>query len=146
MKNRYNNFLKWMFGGGAICVFSSIPITLIATELAKNDFEKALGLAFLMIFPIALAYLTIIVVKFLQYTKYEKQENKKTLEKAQSELTSEFKKVRMNNSCTIQKKLLECQAKIDTDGKIICKVQLDYETKFDSYEEFLRFFNLDDNS
>ena len=146
MKNRYSNLMKWLCGGGAILVASTLPIFLIAKAIGQNDSDKTLYCALLMMIPIFLVYTTIIVVKSVRWFKTEKQEEQETLEKAQKVLTSEFKKVWINYSSAINKKLFDCQAKVDTDGKIICKVCLDYETKYDSYEEFLRFFNLDENS
>lgn len=146
MKNRYSSLEKWVYVGGAIMVLLLLPIYLIAKVLGQNDVEKVFAYAFLLVILIFIVYFTGIIVKMVQYMKSEKKEKQKILEKAQSELTSEFKKVRMSHPNEINTKLFDCQAKVDTDGKIICKVHLDYETKYDSYEEFLRFFNLDENS
>ena len=146
MKNRYKSLQKWVYGGGAIFVLSSLPIFLIAKVLGQNDVEKFFAYAFLLVLLIFIVYFTGIIVKMVQWLKYEKQEEQEILENAQKELTSEFKKVRMSHPNEINTKLFDCQAKVDTDGKIVCKILLDYETKFDSYEEFLRFFSLDENS
>ena len=146
MKNRYSNLMRWLYGGGAILVILTLPIYLIAKAIGQNNSEKTIYYAFFMIIPIILIYVTIIIVKSVQYFKFEKQEKKETLEEARIWLTSKFKKVRLNNSKPIDEELFECQARIDTDGKIICKIHLDFETKFDSYEKFLHFFSLDENS
>ena len=61
--------------------------------------------------------------------------------KNKQKLTSEFKQVILNYSEPISKELFECQAKVDDDGKIVCKIQLDYEVKIENYEEFLSFFH-----
>jgi len=40
--------------------------------------------------------------------------------------------------------MFECKAKVDEDGKIVCEVFLNMKTTFESYEEFLRYFHLDE--
>ncbi len=65
------------------------------------------------------------------------------VEQARQELSTEIKQVFLNYSEFISKDLFECQAKVDNNGKIICKVQLDYEVKLENYEEFLSFFHFD---
>ena len=71
----------------------------------------------------------------------EERKEKEKLEKISKELTKEFKPVLLNYSEAISKDLFECQAKVDDEGKIIYKIHLDYDGKFENYEEFLRFFH-----
>ena len=65
-------------------------------------------------------------------------------EEKYKKLSSEFKNVQLKNSGTIIKEAFECQAKVNNDGKIICKVQLDIEDEFGNYEEFAKFFSCED--
>ena len=146
MKNTYSNFSKLLWCGGIMVCILAVFIALFASQISPNDPNKAIVIAMLIMIPLIVLYVAIVVLKFKQCCKLEKQENQSTLEKTQKELTAEFKKVQIKNSSAIDKQLFVCQAKIDTDGKILCKIQLDLETKFDSHEEFIRFFNLDQNS
>ena len=58
------------------------------------------------------------------------------------ELTSEFKPVMLIYSGDVPKERFECQAKVDENGEIICKIYVNYEVKLDNYEEFLKYFHL----
>lgn len=93
----------------------------------------------------AFIYLVISVIELVKYQKYVKKYKREEVEKASKELSTEFKKVLLNYSDPISKDLFECQAKVDDDGKIICKIQLDFETKIENYEEFLKFFHFSQN-
>ena len=146
MKNSYSNFMKWLWCGGIVLCILAVWIALFASQISPNDVNKAIVIAVLGIIPLFVLYSAIVVFKLKQCHKLEEQEKQATLEKTKKEITTEFKKVQIKNSSDIDKQLFECQAKIDTDGKIICKIQLDFETKFDSYEEFMHFFNIDENS
>ena len=66
------------------------------------------------------------------------------LEKSKEKLSPEFTTVLLNSSDDISKEKFKCQAKVDNDGKIICKINVDFTTKIDSYEEFLRYFHFDE--
>ena len=80
-------------------------------------------------------------MKIVKCHKRFKEVRKKTLEKTKEKLGSEFTTVLLNSSGNISKEKFECQAKVDNDGKIICKIHVDFETKIDSYEEFLKYFH-----
>ena len=81
--------------------------------------------------------------EFKKLERALKKYKRKILEESKEKLSSEFKTVFLNNSSNISKEIFKCQAKVDDDGKIICKICVDYETKLNSYEEFLRYFHFD---
>ena len=140
MQDQNKKIFRWIFGGGLLAVFLVIPEMLIAKSISNNP-EVWKPYATTMILITMFIYLIISVIKLVKYQKYAKSYKKEKLEKTSKELTKEFKPVLLNYSEPISKDLFVCQAKVDDDGKIVCKIQLDYEVKIENYEEFLRFFH-----
>lgn len=141
MQNQNKKIIWWVLGGGMFTIFLLIPETFIADWLSKNNPESFRSYAVIMMSITALIYLVISVIKLVKYQKYAKKYKREEVEKASKELSTEFKKVLLNYSDPISKDLFKCQAKVDDDGKIVCKIQLDFETKIENYEEFLKFFS-----
>ena len=141
MQDQNKKIIRWILGGGLLAVFLVIPEMLIAKSISNNNPEVWKPYATTMILITMFIYLIISVIKLVKYQKYAKSYKKEKLEKTSKELTKEFKPVLLNYSEPISKDLFVCQAKVDDDGKIVCKIQLDYEVKIENYEEFLRFFH-----
>lgn len=81
------------------------------------------------------------VIKLVKYQRYVKNYKQEKIRKVSRELTTEFKQVLLNDSESIPTELFKCQAKIDDDGKIVCKIKLEYEMKIENYKDFSRFFH-----
>ena len=143
MQDQNRKLFQWTLGGGLLIIFLVIPELLIAKSISNNNPEVWKPYALIMILITFFIYLIISVIKFVKYQKYAQKYQQEKVEQARQELSTEFKQVFLNYSEFISKDLFECQEKVDNDGKIICKVQLDYEVKLENYEEFLSFFNFD---
>ena len=141
MQDQNKKIFRWILGGGLLAVFLVIPEMLIAKSISNNNPEVWKPYATTMILITMFIYLIISVIKLVKYQKFAKSYKQEKLEKTSKELTKEFKPVLLNYSEPISKDLFVCQAKVDDDGKIVCKIQLDYEVKIENYEEFLRFFH-----
>lgn len=141
MKDQSSNLLKWVLGGGVFCVLITaieVGIVKLTTYNYPENYEAYLPI---MITITMCAYSIVTMVKYVQYQKWHKEYRREILEGAKEELGSEFKTVLLNSSDAISKEKFQCQAKVDSDGKIVCKIYVDFETKVDSYEEFLRYFH-----
>ena len=142
MEDQNKKISRWIIGGGLSALFLIILETLIATPIFKNNTELWRSHVVGMILITMFIYLIISVIKLVKYQKFAKNFKQEKLEKTSKELTKEFKPVVLNYSKPISKDLFECQAKVGDDGKIVCKIQLDYEVKIENYEEFLSFFHI----
>ena len=146
MKDRYTNLVyKYLIGGGTLGVALVIPETLLAKLLTKNNPEIYETCAFMMVFVTMSIYLVVSIVKSVQYFKWINQHEQEKLEETKKILNSQFKTVLLNSSIDIPKERFECQAKIGNDGKIICKIHLDFETNLDTYEQFQKQFHFAEN-
>jgi len=141
MEDQNKKIVRWILGGGLLAVLLVIPEMLIAQSISNNNPEVYASYATTMILITVFIYIIISVIKLVKYQKYAKNYVQERLEKASTELTQEFKEVLLNYSEPIPKDLFKCQAKIDEDGKIVCKIELDYEVKLENYEKFLRYFH-----
>ena len=142
MEDQNKKISRWIIGGGLSALFLIILETLIATPIFKNNTELWRSHVVGMILITMFIYLIISVIKLVKYQKFAKNFKQEKLEKTSKELTKEFKPVVLNYSEPISKDLFECQAKVGDDGRIVCKIQLDYEVKIENYEKFLSFFHI----
>lgn len=143
MENQNKKIFRWIIWGGLVCLLLAIPEMLIAKSISNNNPEVWTQYATTMLLITLFIYLIIFIINIVKYNKYVKNYKQERLEKASTELTTDFKQVLLNYSEPIPKDLFICQAKIDQDGKIVCKIKLDYEVKLENYEKFLRFFHFD---
>ena len=141
MQDQNKKIIRWVVGGGILALFLTIPEILIAKLISNNNPEVYDSYVITMAVITIFIYLTVSVIQFVKYQKYANNYKQEKLEKASKELTPEFKPVLLNYSEPISKDLFKCQAKIGDDGKIVCKIELDYEVKIENYEEFLRHFH-----
>ena len=141
MQDQNKKIIRWVVGGGILALFLTIPEILIAKLISNNNPEVYESYVITMAVITIFIYLTVSVIQFVKYQKYANNYKQEKLEKASKELTPEFKPVLLNYSEPISKDLFKCQAKIGDDGKIVCKIELDYEVKIENYEEFLRHFH-----
>ena len=141
MQDQNKKIIRWVVGGGILALFLTIPEILIAKLISNNNPEVYESYVITMAVITIFIYLTVSVIQFVKYQKYANKYKQEKLEKASKELTPEFKPVLLNYSEPISKDLFKCQAKIGDDGKIVCKIELDYEVKIENCEEFLRHFH-----
>lgn len=141
MQDQNKKIIRWVVGGGILALFLTIPEILIAKLISINNPEVYESYVITMAVITIFIYLTVSVIQFVKYQKYANNYKQEKIEKASKELTPEFKPVLLNYSEPISKDLFKCQAKIGDDGKIVCKIELDYEVKIENYEEFLRYFH-----
>lgn len=141
MKNQLNSVFKWIVGGGVLCVFLILPELWISKLITQNKSGTFETFFTTMFFLTICAYIAISTIKLVRYQKWSKQYNQEIFEKAKKKLNSKFVTVLLNNPNDICEENFDCQAKVDNDGKIVCKVCVDFETKFDNYEEFLKYFH-----
>lgn len=145
MQNQNRKTFRWILAGGLLTVILVIPEALIA-KLISNNNPEVLNMYFMtMVFITMFIYLIISTIYVVKYIKCVQKHEQEELKRTRKELTKQFKPVLLNYSEPISKNLFECQAKVDDDGKIVCKIQLDYEVKIENYEEFLRFFHFKQN-
>lgn len=141
MQNQNKKMFRWLLVGGLGSFLLIIPEMEIARFISKNNSESFRSYLTTMILITMFTFLIISVIKLVKYQKYAKNYNQERVEKVSKELSTEFKEVLLNYSEPISKELFKCQAKLDDDGKIVCKIQLNHEVKIESYEKFLRFFH-----
>jgi len=144
MQNQNKKILMWVGGLGLLMVFLVIPELLIAQSIYPNEPEAFKTCLTIMLLSTLSVYLIIATIKLVQYQRFVKEYKRNKIEEANKELTSEFKKVFIRYPGDISKDMFECKAKVDEDGKIVCEVFLNMKTTFESYEEFLRYFHLDE--
>ncbi len=143
MKNQNVKIFFEVMAGGILAIFLILPEMLISKLIYANSPEHYRFCVTVMIFITLLIYVIASIIRTVRYLNDFKKYKQEGLEKAHKELTKESKPVRLNYAGAISKDLFKCQARIDDDGKIACKIQLDYEVKLGSYEEFFNFFDFD---
>lgn len=141
MQDQNKKIFRWIFGGSLLVAFLAISEILIAKSIFNDNPEVWKPYAVTMILITMFIYLIISVIKLVKYQKFAKSYEQEKLEKTSKELTKEFKPVLLNYSEPISKDLFVCQAKVDDDGKIVCKIELDYVVEIESYEKFLSYFH-----
>lgn len=144
MKNSYDNFYyKWILGFGMFCAVLIIPEMWIAKLITQNHPGTYDTCITRIVFVTLSIYMIVAIIKSVQFFKYIEQHNQEKLEKSKITLDSDFKTVLLKSSSNIPAENFVCQAKIDDDGKIICKISLDYQTILANYEEFNEYFYFD---
>ena len=145
VKKQNEKVVKWVGGLGLLGILLTLPEMLIARTIYSND-PEAFKTCFTIMLLITLGlYLIIATIKIVQYEKFVKEYKRNKIEEAVQGLNSEYRKVFINYSGCISKDMIECKAKVDENGKIICEIFLDMKTTFDTYDEFLRYFHLAEN-
>lgn len=145
VKKQNEKVVKWVGGLGLLGILLTLPEMLIARTIYSND-PQAFKTCFTIMLLITLGlYLIIATIKIVQYEKFVKEYKRNKIEEAVQGLNSEYRKVFINYSGDISKDMIECKAKVDENGKIICEIFLDMKTTFDTYDEFLRYFHLAEN-
>lgn len=124
-----------------LSIMLCIPGGLVAFKYFPNSFE----MQFLcMSGPGIITFLVANIILGIKFQKAYKEYDKWLKEHSNEKLNSEFQKVHLKTFDGINKEAVECQAKVNNDGKIICKVHLDIEDEFSNYEEFVKFFSCED--
>lgn len=145
VKKQNEKVVKCVGGLGLLGILLTLPEMLIARTIYSND-PEAFKTCFTIMLLITLGlYLIIATIKIVQYEKFVKEYKRNKIEEAVQGLNSEYRKVFINYSGDISKDMIECKAKVDENGKIICEIFLDMKTTFDTYDEFLRYFHLAEN-
>ena len=139
METKFQKLMRRVLWGGVISVGLIILEILIAKRLFKDNTD---GYIQMMAAITMTVYVIISFIQLAQYNKYVKKYNQEKVEQASKELTSEYKPVLLKYSRSISPEMFECRARVEEDGKISCKVILDCEIEVESYDEFLRFFEI----
>ena len=137
MKNR---LVKLILGITVLPVSMFLFMVFIIGNIAKGDallIQQYLETGLLIFLLFYIIYSTFLL---LLYIKKEKKEHQILLTDVKNKLTSEFKPVCLKNSAEIPEEEFVCQAKRCEDGKIICKIKLNYEVELEDCEEFLDYF------
>lgn len=142
MQNENKKILRWFVVGGTVCFLLAFIEIIIAQVISNNNDELFCFYGKSMLLITMFIFLLISIIKYVKYQRFVKKYKNEKVEKAKEKLSTEFKEVYLNYSDPIPQKFFQCEAKIGEDGKIICKVKLDYEVKID-YEKFLRHFHFD---
>ena len=108
-----------------------------------------MNLAELVMYIISIIFLIVILLLAIYSWVKIKQDiksRKKALHKAKRELNPEYQPVLLKDARIIPVEMAKCQAKLDSDGKIVCKIHFDsdIEITLDSYEGFCFRFSLKD--
>lgn len=141
MQNQNKKITRWILGGALVYFLLEIVIMLIIKTIFENNPETCGTYATVITLVLMFIYIIFCVIGVVRYNKYATKYENAEVEKARKELTAEFKEVLLKYPVPIDEDLFKYQAKVDDDGKIVCKIQLDYEMKFESYEKFLRYFH-----
>lgn len=62
------------------------------------------------------------------------------MEEAKKKLNSEFIEILLRDSSVIPKEMFKCEAKVDSNRQIICKINFNSEIRLNSYDEFVKIF------
>jgi len=143
LKEQNKKFCRIVIGGGVLCLLLLVPGIIIARAIFGSNQELFKECATYMLFITLAIYMLVAGVAIIKYDKYVRNYRRQKIEKASKELTTEFKPVYLKYSEPISKKYFDCEARIDDDGKIFCKVHLDREFELENHEEFLRFFSFE---
>lgn len=94
---------------------------------------------------IASAELLILAIFYFKNAEKSYKESLILIEMEKFLSTSNFTEVtlRTNNLSMIPKEKFICKARLDEDGNIIYNVSLNFETKTDDYENFLKHFDVE---
>lgn len=136
MKKRLSNFIAWVIGA---FIFWFILVIISAFLIPDNKIR-----AIFILIICALIFVPIFIVKGKQLIKFDKEYKQKYLEKTKQTLTSEYQTVSLRYINTIPMEKVTSQAKVDSDGKIVCRIQVDFELIFNSYVDFCNRFSLED--
>ena len=141
MREQNIKTFMWIGISGVIAVFLLIPEFVIAQLIFPNNPESYQTCTTIMLIVTAPIYAPIATIKIVQYHKFEREYRKNRITTATNALTSEFNTVILNDPPSISVDMFECQAKVDDNGKIICKIHCDFISKFDNYNDFLQHFH-----
>lgn len=145
MKNQLiNRFFMYLILGLIICGLLILPETWIVKLITQNNPENFKTCLIIMEIITFGVYFIILIIKAFQYQKSVERYLQERVEEVEKELSSEFKTVLLKRSGDISKEMFECKARVNDDGKIICKIHVDFETEIDSYEDFIRYFRLNE--
>lgn len=142
MERQDKKLFRWVLGGGLILIALMIPELIIASLISDGNTEQFSTYAAYIITITMLVYLIIAGISIVKSNKYLKNYEQEKLEKIKKELTSEYKPAFLKCSDTISPEMFKCRVKVDENGEIVCEIKLDHKFKFESYEEFLRYFYL----
>ena len=142
MQEQDKKLFRWVLGSGIVCVVLGILGILSVKLIFGGNTQQYNTYVSCILVITMVVYLAIASVAMKRYNKYLKNYELEKLEKIKKELTSEYKPAFLNYSGTICPEMFKCQVKINGNGKIVCEIKLDHEVKFESYEEFLRYFHL----
>lgn len=141
MREQNMKTFLWIGISGLIAVFILIPEFIIAKLIFPDNLKSYQNCITIMLIVTDLIYAIIATIKLIQYYKFEREYHKNKVSTTSNELTSDFDTVVLKDPQGIPVEVFECQARIDEDGKIICKVHCDFISKFDNYEDFLQHFH-----
>ncbi|MBR3002328.1 MAG: hypothetical protein IKF38_02005 [Clostridia bacterium] len=136
-KKVLNPYKVVLYGLPIIVTILSVMIIFVKI----NNLEVNSTTMVAIVFFLYMLGLLFLVIAYIQYGKSVKQQRDEALQQAQKKLTSEFQTVFLRNSSEISEKKFECTARIDENGKIICRIQTDIYWEPNDYEQFLRVFS-----
>lgn len=142
MKNRASKYNNAFVIGTLILPLALLIAMSILRLITQNDPEIFRNYSFTLFCVACPTYLIFAIIINIKYYKAFSEDRKNMLEEAMQTLNSEFKPVVLINPTNISKKEFICKARLDENGKIICKINVDFETNFDNYEDFLNFFDI----
>lgn len=143
-----------MFFSKCMRVICIVGLAACALELASVLLLESIGnelvLEFLVnsvpwvvlgtLLGIIISFAVLIAVYSITMNSYMEKE----IERARHVLTPEFIPVFLKDQIIVCKDKARCEARIDENGKIICKVTADLQFDMDEFNRFLKFFSLDE--
>ncbi len=129
-----------------MCILTIVLILIDPVICISNPILRCIvGILFIILFLVSLISL-IIFIELLIFTLIGNYITKKNIKKIQSltnEFTPVFLKPNENTLSTyIPSNEIKCMAKLDEDGKIIYKIQVDIEASTENYNAFLQEFEI----
>lgn len=145
-KRDKKGFIKFGIFTVIICIITIILLSVNPVICIENTILRCIvGLLYILLFLISLVSF-IVFIELLICSLIGKYITKKNLKKIQS-LTNEFRPISLipnGNplSTYIPNEEIKCMAKLDEDGKIIYKIQVDIESSTKNYNAFLSEFKI----
>lgn len=141
MQDQNKKMFRWVLGSGLVCLVM-LAIALLIVKLVFGGTQQHEAYVSLVCITLILVYLVIASIVIAKNNKYLEIYEQEKIEKTKKELVTEYKSVFLKYTDIISPEAFKCQAKVDEDGKILCEIKLDRKVKFESYEEFLGYFHL----
>lgn len=144
MKNRTKDPSIIIFFEGIFVLFLLFGHQHLAKLMYSNDVDAEKKCFAILILITAIIYVVLAIWQWKSYEKAAKiQRDRKNSKLMQTLKNGSELQVFLNNSGNLVEDSLNCHVSLDKDGKLLCRIFLDDCIKFNTPEEFFKYFHID---